>query len=376
MLSSNAEIISVDDHIIEPENLWTSRLASKYGQDIPHVVHKSEGDFWAYADSEEPMPRLAVLAGTSRESWGDGNPRFSEIDPACYDSKARLSRMDEDGVAAQLCFPNYPRFAGHRFLRGDNRELALDCVRAWNDFVVEEWCAVDPRRFIPLSILPLWDVGACVAEVRRAAAMGVRAVAFSEDPTLLGLPSIYSQHWDAVVGAIQETDLVLCMHIGSSSSLIKKDHSPESPDPAWSALVGVNSMFAAVDWVFSGILKRYPDVRIALSEGGAGWAPYVVERMDYEWEKRGVYSEVDLDRRPSEIFREHFGLCMLKDRVAVECREMIGVENLMFESDFPHADSVFPDSRKVLTECLIDVPDEESALIAAGNARRWFRFGQ
>lgn len=374
MLPIDAKVISVDDHIIEPGHLWIDRLPSRYGDRIPRLVHEEDGDYWEYADERVAVQKLSMIAGTSPAEWEDGVGRLSDARPGVYDPVARLSDMDEDGIWAEMCFPNYARFAGHRFLQGNDRTLALACVQAWNDFSLDEWCAAAPDRYIPLSILPLWDVNLAVAEVERTAAKGTRAIAFSEDPAQLGLPSIYTGYWDPLFSAIQDADLVLCQHIGSSSQLAKQAYSPDSPVPAWVTLVGVNSMFAAVDWLFSGALQRFPKLRIALSEGGAGWAGYLMERADYVWDLRKFYTDVDADVPPSRLFRKHVGLCFLKDEVAIAARHDIGLSNLMFESDYPHADSVFPHSRKVLEESLTDVPDDEAQLIVEGNARRMFNF--
>ncbi len=374
MLPEDTKVISVDDHIIEPPQLWLDRVPAKYGDAIPQVVRQPDGDYWRYDDELVKVSKMAVVAGTNPENWEEGATTFEIARRGTWDPVARLKDMDADGVWASVCFPNYPRFAGHHFLKGNSRELALACVQAWNDFVLDEWCAADPERFIPLSIVPLWDSDLAVQEIQRVAAKGSRAVAFSEDPEMLGLPSIWTGYWDDFVGAVQDADIALCMHIGSSSKLVKRDLMSRTPGAVWASLNSMNSMSAAADWVFSGLLQKHPRLRIAFSEGGAGWAPHIMERMDYTWDHRKFYSGVDINARPSELFRKHVGLCFLTDDVAIKLRHEIGVEMLMFESDFPHAESVFPYSRKTLSESLADVPDDEARLIAEGNARRFFRF--
>ncbi len=374
MLPDDAKVISVDDHIIEPPQLWLDRVSPKYGDAIPQVVRQEKGDYWRYDGKFVHLSRLAVVAGTDPEDWEEGVTTFEAARPGTWQVQERLKDMDADGVWGSVCFPNYPRFAGHHFLIGDDRELALECVQAWNDYVIDEWCAAAPDRFIPLSIVPLWDVDLCVAEIQRVAAKGSRAVAFSEDPAMLGLPSIWTGYWDPFVAAVQDADMCLCMHIGSSSKLIKRDLMAPTPDAAWASLNSVNSMCSSADWIFSGILQKHPNLRIAFSEGGAGWAPHITERMDLVWSFRKFYSGVDIDTKPSDLFRKHVGLCFLKDDVAIKLRHDIGIETLMFESDYPHAESVFPYSRKFLAESLVDVPDDEARMIVEGNARRWFRF--
>ena len=277
MLPADVKPISVDDHIIEPPHLWQSRLPAAYRERGPRVVELEDGtEAWLYEDQV-----IQTVRGNTRTLPGfDDDPlgvaRFSEMRPGCYDPSARLDDMDLDGIWAQVNFPDFSRFAGHRFVVSHDFELAALCVRAYNDFILEEWCATDPQRLIPLIVVPLWDLMAAGDEVRRTAAMGARAVAFSENPTTLGLPSVYTDHWEPLWEAVDETGLVVCLHIGSSSKLIKS--SDDAPPCTVLPYVGANSMIACSDWLFSGILDRHRSIQVAFSEGGAGWAPYLLEQ--------------------------------------------------------------------------------------------------
>ena len=218
-------------------------------------------------------------------------------------------------------------------------------VRAWNDWMIDEWCAAYPDRFIPQTLVPLWDVPAAVAEIERCATKGSRAVLFVENPHPLGLPSFPTGHWRPVFEASAATGLPLSMHIGTSMGLIRP--SPETTPSVGIALCGINSMSALGDLIFSGAFNGLPDCRVALSEGGAGWVPYVLERLDYTWERsrlEGLENPVP----PSEVFAEHIWVCMISDRYAIRNRDLIGVDKIMWEADFPHNDSNWPNSRKVL----------------------------
>jgi predicted TIM-barrel fold metal-dependent hydrolase len=371
MLHSDVKAISVDDHIIEPPHLWRERLPAKYREVGPRVVELDDGtERWVFEDQV-----VQVNRGNTRTLPGfDSDPfspqRFSEMRPGCYDPKARLQDMDIDGVWAQVAFPDFSRFAGHRFIDCKDRTLANLCIGAYNDFVLEEWTATDPERLVPLGLVALWDVEFSAGETRRIASRGARAIAFSENPTTLGLPSVYSDHWEPLWNAVNEAGLAVCLHIGSSSKLIRS--SQDAPPCTQLSYVGANSMMACTDWLFSGILERHPSVRVAFSEGGAGWVPYLLEQAEHVF---AHYRDQQLRvrRPPTEIFAEHMYVCFIQDDHAVASLGAIPEDNIMWESDYPHDSGLFPESRSRLAEALRDVPDDVAAKIAAGTARRVFR---
>jgi len=204
-------IVSVDDHVIEPPHLWQDRLPRGLVERGPRVVRDHctttwvEGnqlfvrggdgpmtDFWVYEDLTWSHQMLNALAGYRPEEWWMGPISFDQMRPGCFDPKARLADMDLNHVEASVCFPTFPRFCGQMFAERSDRELALACVRAYNDWMVEEWAGGSGGRLIPLCIVPLWDPALAAEEVRRNAGRGVRAVAFSELPAQLGLPSIHA----------------------------------------------------------------------------------------------------------------------------------------------------------------------------------------
>jgi predicted TIM-barrel fold metal-dependent hydrolase len=379
MLSPDTHLVSVDDHVIEPRHTFVDHIEAKYREVAPRVVEQSPGiEGWLWEGKFEP---IAVQGNANTrhfrgEEAGQGDDLFSrcyaDMIPGAYDVHERVRCMDEDGVHAQLLFPQFPRFGGTRFLEADDQDYATACVRAWNDWMLDEWCAAYPQRFIPHAILPIWDVELCVAEMQRVAAKGARGIAFIENPYPLGLPSFISGAWEPVFACAQDTQLVLDMHIGTSSGLLIQP-SPDASPSVGIALCGVNSMSALGDLLYSGQLDAYPGCRIALSEGGAGWVPYVLERLDYTWE-RSRYSGVNATTPPSEAFQRQFWVCMVADRYAIVNRHLIGLDKLMWESDFPHNDSNWPNSRKVLEEAVVDVPAEEARMIGETNARSLYRF--
>jgi predicted TIM-barrel fold metal-dependent hydrolase len=293
--------------------------------------------------------------------------------PGAYDVKARIEAMDEDGVWAQLMFPTFPRFAGTLFIKHEDSELTSAVIQAYNDWMIDEWCAYAPERFIPMILLQLWDPELAAKEIHRSAAKGARAITFPEGVSQFGLPSVWTDFWDPVFSAAEDTGLVLCTHVGTSGSLMNPSpESAKSSDAVPISLAACNTMAATADLIFSGILHRHPKVKISLAEGGSGWVPYLLERMDYTWAR--TRTGVDRSLSPSELFERHFWTCFISDRFAVENRDEIGVHKLMWESDYPHNDSQWPDSRKLLAEYMADVPDEDVHKIVELNARALFNF--
>ena len=378
MLTADTKLVSVDDHVIEPAHVFTDHIEPRYREQAPRIV---EGDAGAQGWQWEGRFYALQFQGNANtrhfrageEGKGDDlfARRYEDMIPAAYDVHERVRSMDEDGVWAELLFPTFPRFGGNRFLDADDKDLALACVRAWNNWMLDEWCAAYPERFIPQTLIPLWDIELAVQEIERCAAKGSKGIIFVENPYPLGLPSFPSGHWDRVFAAAADTGLPLSMHIGTSSGLLSP--SPDTTPSVGIALCGVNSMSALGDLIFSGAVEAHPGCKVALSEGGAGWVPYVLERLDYTW-RRSRYERVLCQSLPSEVFAEHFWVCMVADRYAVLNRHLIGLDKLMWECDFPHNDSNWPDSRKVLADAVHDIPDDDARHIAELNARRLYDF--
>jgi predicted TIM-barrel fold metal-dependent hydrolase len=403
MLQDSVQLISVDDHVIEPPNVWVDRLSSKWGDAVPHIVQAGPGMLdWQYNDRRYPLSMQGSVktrifhdkkgdeahadqdgvsepsgaaTGTLAEKLASAGSEivarhYDDMIPGCYDPAERVKDMDADGIKASVVFATFPRYCGQTFAEAKDKDLALDCVKAYNDWMIDEWCGSAPDRFIPMALVPLWDPELAAAEVRRAAGRGAKAISFSENPSPLGLPSFSTTHWDPFLSAVEEVDIPLCMHIGSSSKMSVP--SPEASPAVPIALCGLNSMSSTVDLIFSGTLTRHPNLKIAMSEGGSGWVPYILERMDYTWERTRL--EIDRSVAPSELFRRHFWTCFISDRTAMELRHLIGVDRMMWECDYPHNDSNWPEARKFAAREFADVPDDEVKLIGEMNARNLFNF--
>jgi predicted TIM-barrel fold metal-dependent hydrolase len=274
-----------------------------------------------------------------------------------------------------ICFPNtLPRFCGQTFMEQDDKELSLLCVQAYNDWIIDEWCAGDGYgRLVPLTLIPLWDVDLAVSEVRRCAALGSHAIAFSENPHPLGLPSIHSRAWDPLFAACEDTETVVCMHIGSSSRMPQT--SPDAPFIVSSTLTFQNAMGSMIDFVFSGTLERFPKLVIAYSEGQVGWMPYVMERMDKLWEERSDNSfGTSLKNPPTSYLEGRMYGCIFDDETGLAARHRIGMDRITFEVDFPHADTTYPNTEAVATKICeqAGLNHDEVYALMRGNAIRAF----
>jgi predicted TIM-barrel fold metal-dependent hydrolase len=388
------KIISVDDHVVEPPNVWQDRLPKRYADVAPRIVRAPVGsitfvggkftpvvgnpgdgpdvDWWFYEDLRRPLLRLDASVGYDRDEVDLRAVTYDDMRPGAWQVGARLEDMDANWVEASLCFPTFPRFCGQTFLEAKDRELAELCVRAYNDWMIEEWSGPSGRRLIPLTIVPLWDAELAAAEVRRNADRGVRAVCFSEIPPFLGLPSIHDDDhfWDPFFAACAETGTVVCMHIGSSSKM--PSTSADAPPAVGSTLTFANACYSLVDWLMSGVFNRFPDLVIAYSEGQIGWIPYVLERADIVWEENRAWGGVadKVTEPPSELFRRHVYGCFFNDAHGLRNLEAIGAERVTYESDYPHSDSTWPNTRQIAEEQMKELDPEVIELIVRGNAIR------
>ena len=374
MLPDDAKIISVDDHVIEHPRVWLDRVPAKYADVAPRIVKLPDGnDTWLYEGRQSGNFALNAVAGKHPREFGMDPRSYDDMLPGCHNIEDRIKDMDIEGTWAQLCFPNFGGFAGSTFYAAKDKDFAKLCISAYNDFILDEWSAAAPDRFIPMVMVPFWDVAASVAEVERTAAKGAKAITFTEAPHRPGLPSFHGDHWDPFLAAAQDADMPLCLHFGSGGAPAV---APDANFAVAIALFGMNSQFTTVDMLLSPVFHNFPRLRVALSEGGIGWIPYVLERVDYTWERHRFYTGVNPDVLPSELFRDHIFGCFIVDNAGIEERGLIGVDNIMFEGDYPHSDSNFPASRKKLADVLFEVPDDEARKIAEDNARRVFNFAR
>lgn len=369
-------IISVDDHIVEPPHMFEGRLPAALQERAPRVVEDEAGNqAWEFEGRRVSTIGLSAVVGRADENWTAEPSRFDEMRRGCWDIDQRVRDMDLGGIYASVCFGSFlPGFAGRVFNKLKDRDYGLALVRAWNDWHLEEWCGSHPGRMIPCQLPWLNDPEVGAAEIRRNAARGFRAISFSENPAAHGLPSLHSGHWDPIVRACEETETVICLH-GASSGWTAVQ-AMDAPLGEFTTMFIMNAMVATVDWIWSGVPVKFPDVRIVMSESGVSWVPAVIERLDYVMEHSmrgddGSWPTKEIG--PSDVLRRNFWFSSLSDPAGIALRHTVGVDHILVESDYPHSDSTWPHTQDVVRASFVDVPDEEAALITYESAARLFR---
>jgi predicted TIM-barrel fold metal-dependent hydrolase len=367
-------LVSVDDHVVEPPNVFDNHLDKKYMSRAPKLTRKPDGtEMWSFDGRQLPNIGLNAVVGRVPEEYGMEPTAYEQMRPGCFDSNERVRDMDANGVLAQLCFPSFPQFSGQLFAGCEDRELALALTRAYNDWHIDEWAGNHPGRFIPLSLPPVWDPIKMADEVRRVAKKGCHTVSFSQDPTGIGLPSIHDSHWNPFWQACADEGTLIAVHIGSGSGMYFT--SQDAPVDVMITSTPMSIASFASDLLWSRILREYPTLKFALSEGGIGWIPYFLERADYVYKHHKAWTHQDFgDKLPSDVFREHIVTCFIDDQFGVRNRHDIGIETITWECDYPHSDTTWPRAPEILGRCFDGVPDEEIDMITHRNAMKHFNF--
>lgn len=367
-------LISVDDHLVEPPDLFDHHLPARFRDRAPRVVHTEAGDdVWVFGNTVIPNVGLNAVAGRPKDEYGVEPTAWDEMRPGCYDVHERVKDMNAAGVLASMNFPSFPGFSGRLFSAHPDKELALALIRAYNDFVIDEWCGQYPDRFIPMAMTPLWDAEAAAAEVRRVAAKGCHSLSFTENPLPLGFPSYHDESWDPLWTAVCDTGTVVSVHLGSSGQLVVT--APDAPVDVMITLQPMNISTAAADILWSRVLKQFPAIRFALTEGGTGWIPYFLDRIDRTYDMHRAWTGQDFgDELPSDVFRRHFLTCFIADPFGVATRHHVGIDNICWELDYPHSDSTWPTPGETLLAACDGVPDAEIDRMTHENAMRWYSF--
>ncbi len=368
-------IVSVDDHVVEPPDMFDGFIPAKYADRAPRVVSDEVSDKWVFGQGEARNSGLNAVAGRPPEEYGLEPTTFEELRPGCYDVHQRVKDMDANGVLGSLNFPSMARFCGQFFASraAADPELALAVVQAYNDWHLEGWCGQYPDRFIPCTIPPIWDPALMAAEVRRTAAKGSHCVSFSMNPHALGLPSLHSDHWDPFWASCEEMGTVVTVHIGSGG--LEVQTSPDAPMNVRITCSGINIYPTAADLIWAPPFQKFRGLKIALAEGSIGWVPYFLERADYTYEHHKAWTRPNLGGRlPSEVFRDHIITCFIVDDFGLRNLDAMNADMVCWECDYPHSDSTWPRSPETVSQSLAGLSDGQIDKITHGNAMRLFSF--
>jgi predicted TIM-barrel fold metal-dependent hydrolase len=367
-------VISVDDHVVEPADTFEHRLPAALADRGPRIVETPEGhQVWEFEGQRYTQVGMNAVAGRRPETYGLEPFRFDQMRPGCFDVDARVHDMDINGVWASVNFPSMiTGFCGRVFFDAHDRDLGLACVKAWNDWIFEEWYSRHPERIVPLGITYLADPALAAAEIRRNAERGFTSVTFPERPHEIGLPSLWDRaHWDPIMEAVVDTDTVVSLHVGSSGL------TPAPPGAGMDALqlgatlFGQLSLIACAEWLWSAYPARLPTLKIAMSEGGIGWVAMLRDRLENIVE-RSRYG-LGWDVRPADVLRRNFWFCTIDDPSTIDTRHAIGVDHIMVEVDYPHGDSTWPDTQDVITQCWGHIPADELRAMCCENAAALYR---
>jgi predicted TIM-barrel fold metal-dependent hydrolase len=371
-------LVSVDDHICEPADMFDAHVPQKYREYAPRVVEEPGGtQQWYYGDRKGRNLGLNAVAGKPPEMFNIDASRYDEMRPGCFDVHQRVRDMSAGGQLAGLNFPNFTGFSGQVLSGGPDNDVNEVMIRAYNDWHVDEWCGSYPGRFIPCGILPLFDVERAAAELRRLAAKGCHAVTFSENPEALNLPSIHTDYWDPLFAAASDEGTVLCLHVGSASRSASSLISTDAPASVMMNLSPLTSTLSMVELLWSDMWERFPDLRVSLTEGDIGWIPYFLWRAEHTQRRHSGWTKATFPKGisgPTELFQKHFISCFISDGVGVKLLEYFNLDNVCWESDFPHSDSNWPNAPEELTEIFAGVDDATVDKITHENAMRHFRF--
>jgi predicted TIM-barrel fold metal-dependent hydrolase len=368
-------MISIDDHIIEPPDLFERHMPEKYRDLAPKMVRSKDGiDTWTFQGESIGTPGLGAVASWPREEWSFDPVGLSEMRPGCYDFDERIRDMDANGLLASLNFPTMPGFSGVWLASCGDPKIASIAISAYNDWHIDEFAASHPGRIIPQAIGSLFDRDALIDEIHRVAAKGCTSISLPETPYGVGLPSFYEDHWDPVFAALCDTDMAINMHIGGAFRLLQR---PEKATMDQLIVLSPQlSAVAATDLMVSGTFTKFPKLRIAFSEGGIGWIPFLLDRVDrhvsnQSWTGLNLGAESGTD-----LWRSNMLGCFITDPTTLNVLDRIGIDTVAWECDYPHSDSTWPDSpEQLLAEFdAAGLSDEYIDKITWQNAARFYRF--
>ncbi len=364
-------LISADSHVVEPPDLWEKWLPAKYRDRAPKLVKDEEGgDAWQYNAKGMAAPLgLVSCVGIPRDKMRWTGFRYGDnVHPSVHDGKARLEILDIDGVDAEFLYG--PQRAIMSFAQWEDKALNLAGVDAYNQWLIEDFCAADPKRLFPVYQIPNLGIDTSVAQLRQAAKLGCRACVLSTWPSG---ESALSEEDDPFWEAAEELQIPVSMHFGLATTVLKHESPPEAAG-AIGAVAGVIKMGPViVDLIFSGVFDRYPGLMVLGIEVGCAWVPHVAEMMDDRYWRNRTHVGLDLKKLPSQYLKDNFAFSYIVDQVGVRMRHSVGVETMMWSTDFPHHGNDYPYSRETIQRHFVDVPDDEKNLILSGNCERIYQ---
>ena len=369
-------LISVDDHIAEPADMFDAHLPQKYKEFAPRVVLEEDGtQQWYYGKVRGRNLGLNAVAGKPREMYNIDATSYDEMRPGCFNVDERVRDMNAGGQLAGLNFPNWTGFSGQVLNQGPDRDINLVMIKAYNDWHVDEWCGSYPGRFIPCGILPLWDVEEAAEEIKRLADKGCHAVTFSENPEALSMPSIHTDYWYPLFRAACENKTVLCTHIGSSSRAPM--FSSDAPASVTMSGSSISSAYTLLELIWARFWDDFPELKFSLTEGDIGWIPYFLWRSEHVQNRHSGWTKHEFPagcEGPTDVFRKHIYTCFISDRVGPRLLDWFNPQMVCWESDFPHSDTNWPFAPDDVMRSMGHLDDDTINRITHENAMAAYSF--
>lgn len=340
-------VVDVDSHWTEPPDLWTSRAPARLKDRALRVVRNDAGQDRWIIEEDQVMGMVgycSIRPDGSKSSGQIAFDTFDECHPGSIETAPRLDYMDEHGLSVQIVYANTLGFAGNLIMNVKDEDHRRFCVQAYND-ACGDMQKEGKGRLFPQAMLPFWDVPAAVAELERAQdELGLTGFVITDAMSQWGLPPLNATHWDPLWDAAQSRGLPVNFHIGASViSGTWEAYPPARAFATLSTLAQMSNMNCVANLIMSGLLDRFPSLKFVSVESGVGWLPFLLESLDYQFDENGVD---DLELRPSEYFRRQiYGSFWFEDDVG-PALERLGPDNLMFETDFPHATCLYPAVRE------------------------------
>jgi uncharacterized protein len=371
-------VISVDDHVVEPPDLWTQCMSqAKWGDRIPHVATQADGTERWVIDGQVRLSTSLAPTGALSKDRGLEPQTWRDVPKGAHDPQARVAAMDSDGIDCSVLYPSAAGLSGEAIGAIKDFELQIECARIYNDWIIDIWAAASPR-FVPQAILPTGSIEAAAAEARRVVGRGHKGVIMPAQPSQINpaAPHLYKPDWDLLWTTIQELDVPVCFHAGSAPSVMF-EISPAYDAAGARAFDNVRQSAGSAalinGMVLSGILYRFPKMQPVFPGSSIDYVPFALEALDHQWERQRLAENEGLTQRPSEIFHRQCYVTTWREKVGLRNRNYVGPERILWESEFPRATSTYPQSARLIENNFAEVPPQDRDLVLWRNAARLYK---
>ena len=378
-------VFDADSHWSERPDLFTSRAPARIKDRVPRVEEVDGTLMWVF--DGRPMSRFSAGAVIARDGSKESSDKalhewtIDEVHEGAYDPKVRLGVLDESGIDAQIIFPSTIGLGGQGLSTGDTA-LGLMAIQIYNDAQAEIQ-SDSGHRLLPLPLMPAWDIASCVEEARRVAALGARGLNMTSDPQDLGAPDLGSRDWDPFWEVCTELQMPVHFHIGASVTAMTfygkyfwESHPANTKLAIGGSLLFIGNARVVTNLILSGMFDRHPDLKMVSVESGCGWIPFILETLDYEMSENAPDELAGMKKPPSEYFRSNLYATFWFENhynKLADLVEMVGEDNILFETDFPHPTCLYPSPLDSAEKKLAAVSPDARRKILGGNARQLYR---